>query len=146
MVRAHSEDPARFSPGSTLVIGDDRRRVLGARPHRSGVLVRFEGVGDRTQAEGLRGARIFAPAPSRPPAEPDSFWEHQVVGLEVRDRGGRVLGHIVGVLGRPEQDLWEVQTPAQLVLLPAAKDIVQSVDLASGRVVVDPPAGLFDEE
>lgn len=146
LVRVHSEDPRRFAAGATLAVGPDPWQVRAARPHPSGAIVRFEGVGDRNEAEELRGALIFAPAPEGPAPEPDSFWEHQIVGLEVRDVGGRVLGHITRVLARREQDLWEVQTPAERVLMPAARAIVRSVDLGSGTVVIDPPPGLFDDE
>ena len=51
---------------------------------------------------------------------------------------------VSAVLSRAEQDLWEVAASEGKVLLPAAKGIVVSVDLARRRVVVDPPAGLFE--
>ena len=79
------------------------------------------------------------------PALPeDAFWERDLVGLAVVDSGGRRLGVVSAVLSRAEQDLWEVESPEGKVLLPAAKAIVVSVDLAQRKVTVDPPAGLFE--
>ena len=51
---------------------------------------------------------------------------------------------VSAVLSRAGQDLWEVESPGGKVLLPAAKAIVVSVDLAQRKVTVDPPAGLFE--
>jgi 16S rRNA processing protein RimM len=120
--------------------------VVRARPREpEKLLVTFEGVGDRTRAEELRGARIFAAGGDLPALPEDAFWERDLVGCSVVDTEARSLGVVAGVLARPEQDLWEVDTPGGTVLLPAAKDLVVSVDLPQRRVVVRPPAGLFDE-
>jgi 16S rRNA processing protein RimM len=154
VVRSLSENPARFQPGSRLLVGRDVdtvvEMVIGAvRPQQPGpqsgrLLVTFDLVPDRSAAEALRGCRIFAPAAALPELPDDMFWERDLVGLPVVDVDGTDLGVISAVLSRAEQDLWEVQTPGGPVLLPAAKGIVVSVDLGAGRVTVDPPAGLFD--
>jgi len=150
IVRSLSENPARFQPGSQLLVGNDPAAAVemvvgGARPQQPGrLLVAFEGVADRTAAEALRGLRIFAHVAVLPELPDDVFWERDLVGLAVVDVEGTALGVISAVLSRAEQDLWEVETPGGPVLLPAAKGIVVSVDLGARRVTVDPPAGLFD--
>jgi len=150
VVRSLSENPARFQPGSRLLVGKDVEDAVemvvgGMRPQQPGqLLVVFDGVPDRTAAEALRGRRIFADAADLPELPDDAFWERDLVGLPVVDVEGAALGVISAVVSRTEQDLWEVQTPSGPVLLPAAKGIVVSVDLKARRVTVDPPAGLFD--
>ena len=150
VVRSLSENPARFQPGSRLLVGKDVEDAVemvvgGVRPQQPGrLLVAFDGVPDRTAAEALRGRRIFADAADLPELPEDAFWERDLVGLPVVDVEGATLGVISAVLSRTEQDLWEVQTPSGPVLLPAAKGIVVAVDLKARRVTVDPPAGLFD--
>jgi len=150
LVRSLSENPARFAPGSRLLVGagpaDGTVMVVAAsRPQPpEKLLVAFEGTSDRNRAEDLRGARIFAPPGDLPVLPEDAFWERDLVGLAVVDAGGRPLGVVSAVLSRAEQDLWEVDSSEGKVLLPAAKGIVVSVDLARRRVVVDPPAGLFE--
>ena len=150
-VRSLTDNPARFQPGSRLLVGVEpevavEMTVLAARPQQPDrLLVSFEGIPDRTGAEGLRGCRIFAPGGDLPPLGEDAFWERDLIGLVVVDLVGRELGTISGVLGRAEQDLWQVETPAGPVLLPATRAIVVAVDLAGRKVTVDPPAGLFAE-
>lgn len=118
--------------------------VESARPQADDrILVAFEGVADRTAAEALRGAWIFAADSDLPELEEGAYWERDLLGLRVVDTQGTELGRMSGVVGRAEQDLWEVTTPRGPILVPAARDIVVSVDLDAGLITVDPPAGLF---
>jgi 16S rRNA processing protein RimM len=148
-VHSLSENPARFQTGSVALVGADPGEaqpmvVAGSRMLGTDrALVRFEGVDDRTQAEALRGSRIFAAAEDLPQLPEDTYWEKDLVGLAVVDGNGRHLGTVTAVLSRAEQDLWEVETSGGPVLVPAAKGIVTSVDLPGRMVVVDPPPGLF---
>jgi 16S rRNA processing protein RimM len=147
-VRPLTENPDRFRPGARLAVGpepDQAREMVVAsvRTHQGRLLVAFDPPLDRTAAEALRGERVFAPAGDLPEAPEGAFWERDLVGLAVVDTTGRPLGVVTGVLGRAEQDLWEIDTPGGAVLLPAAKDLVVVVDLAARRLTVDPPAGLF---
>jgi 16S rRNA processing protein RimM len=151
VVRSLSENPARFARGSRLLVGAGPAGaaamvVAASRPQPPDkLLVTFEGISDRNRAGDLRGAFVFAPPGDLPPLPEDAFWERDLVGSAVVDAEGRRLGVVSAVLSRAEQDLWEVDAPGGRVLLPAAKGIVVSVDLAQRRVVVDPPAGLFEE-
>lgn len=148
-VWALSENPARFKVGARLRVGAEaassvEMTVEQCRPQPpERLLVRFAGVVDRTQAEALRGARIFAPPRDLPALPEDSFWEQDLLGLQVVDTAGTPLGEVTAVLSRAEQDLWQVATAGGPVLLPATKAIVVRVDLAARTLTVDPPPGLF---
>ncbi|HLI57833.1 MAG TPA: ribosome maturation factor RimM [Actinomycetota bacterium] len=152
VVRSYTENPGRFQRGSTVWIGreagDAREMVVASsRVQQPGrLLVGFDPPIDRTAAEALRGLMVFAGGEDLPDLPDGAYWERDLVGLAVRDPAGRQLGVIRGVLARAEQDLWEVETPAGVVLVPAAKEIVLSVDLEAGQVTVDAPAGLFADE
>lgn len=148
-----SENPARFARGSHLLVGSDPQSALdmvvgASRPQAPGrLLLGLEGVVDRTQAEALRGARLFAAHEDLPELPQGSYWERDLIGLAVVNRSGHPLGSICGVLSRLEQDLWQVATPTgAVVLVPAAREIVVEVDLAQRRVVLDPTPGLFGDE
>lgn len=148
-VRVHSENPARFGPGAQLLVGRDAAavqpmRVASSRRHGKRLFVLFEGVSDRAEAQVLSGSLVFIAAKDLPELEAGAFWEHQLLGLEVREPGGRTLGVISSIMVREEQDLWEVATSAGPVLLPAARDLVKTVDLEARVVVVEPPEGLFN--
>ncbi|MFM8971249.1 MAG: ribosome maturation factor RimM [Actinomycetota bacterium] len=127
--------PERFAVGSVLFVDDRRLVIETSRPHQDRFLVRFAGVADRTAAEGLRGSRLRAdPLPEAPPGE---VWVHEVIGAEVVDRADRSLGRVVAVEANPAHYLL-VLSGGELV------PMVFVVDVAPGRVVIDPPEGLLD--
>ena len=149
LVRSLSENPVRFAPGAHLLVGADAGSagpavVAASRNHKGAVLVRFDGVSTVEGAETLREQLIFVESSEIDELEDhDAFWEHEVVGLQVVHRDGTPLGKVTEVQARPAQDLWIVETDSGKVLFPAAKQLVVSVDLDAGVVVVDPPEGLF---
>ncbi|MDP9068908.1 MAG: ribosome maturation factor RimM [Actinomycetota bacterium] len=139
-----SDDPNRFDPGAVLTHEDGRELVVeSSRVHRDRFLVRFEGVATREQAEALRGP-LYVPAEARRELEESEYWEQDLVGCTVELADGNEVGTVSDVIVRPAQDLLEVDTPAGTRFVPFVQAIVKEVDLDARRVLVDPPAGLFD--
>jgi 16S rRNA processing protein RimM len=104
----------------------------------------FEGVADRTAAESLAKAILWMTPPADEPAEPDAWYDHQLVGLKVL-RDGVEVGTVSLVDHFPAQDLLHVDTPSGTVLVPFVQAIVPSVDVEAGTLVVTPPLGLFED-
>lgn len=143
-----TDDPGRLAslgPCRLRLPGGELRaaRVVEVRPGpRASVLVRLEGVEDRTAAEALRGAYLEVPAGSAPPLPEGRYYVFQIVGCQVVDEGGALLGHIEEVLQTPAHDVWVVRRDRGRLLLPAIRQVVQEVDVEAGRVVVRVPPGL----
>jgi 16S rRNA processing protein RimM len=140
-----SEVASRFEPGSRLFAderGDRPLTVASARRHRTRLIVAFEEVSDRTQAEGLGGVYLFVPAGSAPGLPEGSFWPHELLGCDVVTEEGRSLGTIREVVHGPANDLWAAEGAGGEVLVPALKDVVRRVDLAGRRIVVREVPGL----
>lgn len=148
-VDPRTDEPAeRFAVGSVLrpdPSGRDWLTVRTCRPHGARLLVAFEEVAGRTQAEGLRGATLLADVePDATPAEPDEFYDHQLVGLVVRTENGREVGSVRAVRHVPGQDLLVVATDGGAThLVPFVRELVPQVDLAAGLIVVDVRPGLL---
>ena len=140
---AEPRDIARYGP---LFSEDGARRfelVLGA-PVSGGFAARLSGVDTREAAEALRGLRLCAPRTALPALPDDEFYHADLIGLEVVDTGGAVLGRVSAVLNHGAGDLLELRRAGgESVLLPFTRAIVPTVDLAAGRVVADPPEGLL---
>ena len=105
----------------------------------------FEGVDDRTQAESLVKAILWVEDDSdSAPAEDNAWFDHQLVGLQVR-RDGEQIGTLVRVDHLPAQDLLAVETAQGEVLLPFVTAFVPEVNTEDGYIVITPPGGLFEE-
>ncbi|MGC4747100.1 ribosome maturation factor RimM [Micromonospora sp. DT201] len=117
-----------------------------ARFHQGRMLVAFEGILDRNGAEALRGTLLVVDsADVEPPEDPEEFHDHQLVGLAVVTPAGERLGEVVRIDHAPSSDLLVLRRPeGRTALIPFVRAIVPEVDLAGGRVIVDPPAGLLD--
>jgi 16S rRNA processing protein RimM len=139
--------PANPSPGPGVPFRvPDRLAVESARWHQGRLLVAFEGILDRDVAEALRGTLLVVDsAEVAAPEDPEEFHDHQLVGLAVVTPAGERLGEVARIDHAPASDLLVLRRPeGGTALIPFVKAIVPEVDLAGGRVVVDPPGGLLD--
>jgi 16S rRNA processing protein RimM len=139
-----TEIPARYASGSALRLEDGRSlTVEKARSHGHRMLVKFEEVRDRNEAEALRGQVLLAPPGESPPPSGDGYWVHQIVGLEVFTDEGTALGRIAEVLHNPANDVWVVRQGEREILIPAVHDVVAGGDLDAGRVTIREVDGLL---
>ncbi len=141
---ATPEDIASYRP----VLSEDGRRAFDITltgQTRNGFTARLSGVRTRDEADALRGTRLFVDRDTLPGLSDDEFYHADIIGLEVFDTGGVLLGRVENVLNHGASDLLEIRTPGpgETVLLPFTRAIVPTVDLNAGRIVADPPDGLF---
>jgi 16S rRNA processing protein RimM len=140
----------RFAIGAQLATEPADRgplTVRAARWHRGRLLVSFAGSTDRAEAARLTGTTLLIDVDEHErAADPDEFYDHQLVGLDVVTAGeGRLIGTVDDILHLPGQDLLSVRMQTgEEVLVPFVSAIVPVVDLDAGRLVVDPPGGLLD--
>jgi 16S rRNA processing protein RimM len=106
--------------------------------------VRFEGSDDRTTAEELRGTVLVIDSQELPPTgDPEEFRDHELFGLTVVTVEGTEVG-VLREIRHSGQDLLVVERPAgDEVLVPFVTAIVPEVDVAGGRIVINPPPGLL---
>lgn len=118
------------------------------RPLNGGFAVRLSGVKTKEAADALKGTRLYAARDALPALPDDEFYQADLIGLAVVDTGGADRGQVHAVLNHGAADLLEVRRTGEsgTTLVPFTKEIVPTVDLSSGRIVVDPPEGLFEDE
>lgn len=148
-VEVRTDEPERrFAVGTTLLSTHATPLVIAdARDHSGRLLLRFEGINDRNAAEALRGTMLEADIdPTEKPTDEDEYYDRQLIGLTAVRVDGSPLGSISDVVHLPGHDLLAVTHPSRgEVLVPFVHEIVTEVDLLEGRVIIDPPGGLFED-
>jgi len=148
-LKSFCAEPSAIGDYGTLTSEDGSRQftVKITRSVKTGFAARLSGIASKEEADALRGEKLFAPRDMLPNLPDDEYYYADLIGLTVVDTGGEDCGRIHAVLNHGATDLLEVRAKGQkgTVLVPFTKDIVPTVDLTSGRVVIDPPEGLFDE-
>jgi 16S rRNA processing protein RimM len=107
--------------------------------------LKLSGVADRTQAEQLRGQLVQVPVEEAMPLPEGSYYMYQLLGLQVITTEGEMLGPIVNILETGANDVYVVDRQGKELLLPAIADVVQSVDLAKGQMIIKIIDGLIDQ-
>lgn len=138
--------PAAIADYAPLYTEDGSRTfdvsLRGSVPN--GLAAKLTGVDSREAAEALRGTRLYAERARLPSLPDDEFYHADLIGLMVLDTGGAELGKVSAVLNHGAGDLLEIRRAgADTVLLPFTRAAVPTVDLGAGRIIADPPEGLF---
>jgi 16S rRNA processing protein RimM len=147
-IRSYTEDPmavAQYGPLSDET-GRKLYRVEALSTVKDAVLARIEGVADRTAAEALRGLRLYVERSALPATDEREWYEADIVGLAAIGRDGRDWGKVVAFHDFGAGRTMEVSggsASRSSVMLPFTAQAVPEIDVAGGRIVVDPPAGLL---
>lgn len=152
-VEVRSDEPdLRFAAGAVLDVLAPQGStapwrtltVRASRWHQSTLLVAFEEWSDRNVAETARGLLLQVTLdPTVAPADPDEFYDHQLVGLAVRNLEGEAIGTVTGLVHGAAQDLLGVEAvDGRATLVPFVRALVPDVDVAGGFVVVADRPGL----
>jgi 16S rRNA processing protein RimM len=140
-----------FEPGRAVQVeASEEAEEFGAltiesvRPFKRGLLVKFEGLDDRTAIEGLAQRYLQIPMTEVAPLDEGEVFYHQLIGLEVVTADGERVGKIREVYDTGPTHLLEVRTASGQVLIPFTERIVKKVDVDGGQMTIKPPPGLLE--
>lgn len=134
-LKLFSDNVESLSRHEKLHVGGVERRLLFVRDGGKTAVARFEGVGDRSAAEALRGSLIEVDRSALPPLEEGEYYHADLISLPVVDRGGEEIGTVTAVENYGAGDLLEVEHGGKRSLIPFRDGIA---DLETDRVVIDP--------
>jgi 16S rRNA processing protein RimM len=156
LVELMTDSPdAIFAPGARLFAGTihgdpapggEELAVVEARPFKDALLVRFDDVPDRNAAELWRDRYLHVPLDEIDSPAEDEVFIHDLVGLEVVLADGSSVGRVASTMETGAGLLLEIRRPHDVVLMPYELEFIQEIDIAGGRLVVDPPVGMFDPD
>jgi len=136
-----SDFPERFERGSRLWLNGKPCDVERGRWQGRNVILKLQGVDDRTQAEALAGKELLTPEAMQIQDE-DVYYLHDIIGLRVEDAAGETLGQLADVFSTGANDVYVVRGDQGELLLPALDDVICEVDVTAGRIVVEVPEGI----
>jgi 16S rRNA processing protein RimM len=132
-VQLATDRPERLVPGARWFARGGWLTVVAATPHQDRWLVTFEEIRDRLGAQRYTNTPVYA----EPLEDPDELWVHELIGTPVVETDGTPRGTCVAVIDNPAADLLELDSGA---LVP----VVFVTERSADRIVIDPPAGLFE--
>lgn len=145
-VRLHDAASTALSQVNELALGDERVRhkLEAAEPDQAGYRVKLEGVGDRDQAEDLRGLAVLVERARLPGLAEDQVYVADLLGCELIDAAGQCLGTVEETYNNGAYELLIVRSPAGETLVPLVPDMIRHIDVEARRIDCDLPEGLLE--
>ena len=143
-----TDSPEHIATLERLYLGTQHQpyQLETARFHKERLLLQFKECVDRNAAEELRGETVAVAVEDAVPLETDEFYHFQLEGISVETAAGELLGELVEILTPPgANDVYVIHGLRGEVLLPAIPEVVKSIDLEAGLMVVQPLPGLLPE-
>ncbi len=145
--------PSRFRPGLVLFISPplgqiQRLTIESMKPKAKDLIIKFEDIDTREQAESLRGRSLEVSVDELENLPEGEYWQFQIVGLEVYTTDNLYLGRVSDILQTGANDVYVVESAEperEQVLIPAIKQVVKRVDLKKGILIIEPMPGLLKE-
>lgn len=140
--------PERLKPGTYLYFGDKKLalKITRRRPHGDGLILGFEGISTTEQAAKYRAQTVYVRADDRPPLPDGEYYHHQIIGLNVVDESGAVLGVVTEIIETGANDVYVVKNAAgREILLPALKQVLLDVNLETKTMRVHLLPGLMED-
>jgi 16S rRNA processing protein RimM len=124
--------------------GERAVRLLEARRHKYGVLLRLEGVETADQAAALVDQTLCVRRDDLPPLEPHEVYYTELTGSVVRLQSGELVGVVREVFATGSNDVLVVEGRQREYLIPFIADVIVRVDAPARVVVIEPIPGLLD--
>jgi 16S rRNA processing protein RimM len=145
-LKSYCAEPTAIADYGPLYTADGARsfKITLTRPVAAGLGARVTGIKTKEEADALKGTQLYADRSRLPHLPDDEFYHADLIGLEVRDTGGAVVGRLHAVHNHGAGDILEITGPElkTALMLPFTLAVVPTVDLTAGRIVVDLPEGL----
>ncbi|MHC9541949.1 MAG: ribosome maturation factor RimM [Vulcanimicrobiota bacterium] len=150
-VKVLTDFPERFAPDEKLRMaikeGDKVELVTleSVRAHKKNLLVRLKGVETREQASRYIGGMFQIDESELMPLPENSFYHHEILGMEARYLDGELLGKVDQILETPHHDIYVVKGSGEH-LIPALKTIVKKVEPGTKTLWIDREMSRYYED
>ena len=142
-VKVITDFPERFSPWAKVYINRQPMTIKSAIWQKDRVIIKLGNIDSAQEAQRLQGQPIEIHHSQLKSLPEEHYYHFQLLGLEVWTTKGEHLGNISEILATASNDVYVVQGSEGEILIPAVSDIVKSVDLKRGCIVIEAIEGLL---
>ena len=142
-VRVVTDFPQRFAPSSKIYINQQPMIIDSTEWHKGKAIIKLNTIDSIEDAQKLRGQSIEIHHSQAYPLPEGQYYHFQLIGLEVWTTQGELLGTISEILTAESNDNYVVSGAKGEILIPAIEDVIKSVDLDKGCIVIEPIEGLL---
>ena len=142
-VEVVTDFPQRFTPSSKVYINRQPMTIDSTEWHKRTVIIKLNTVDSIEAAQSLQGQPIEIHHSQVYPLPEGQYYHFQIIGLEVWTTRGELLGNITEILTADSNDNYVVHGAKGEILIPAIDDVVKSIDLNKGHIVIEPIEGLL---
>ena len=136
--------PERFTPKQKVYINGCAMTIERSRQHKRNIILKLAAVDSIEAVEKLRGRYLEIPHTQAHPLAEGQYYRFQIIGLEVWTTEGELLGVITDIQPTGSNDVYVVRGQDGEFLIPAIEDVVKSVDLEKGRMIIEVIEGLLE--
>jgi 16S rRNA processing protein RimM len=142
-VQVVTDFPDRFTPGKLVYLNGQPLEIENSRPLKQHLLVKLATIDSVNDADKLKGQDLSIPRSELCALPQDEYYAFQLIGLDVLTTKGKTLGQIVDVMATASNDVYIVKGERGETLIPAIEDVVKSIDLEKGEMVIEAIEGLL---
>ena len=147
-LKPYNPHTALLEPSLSIWLEKDGRRSMheieASRPHRNQFLLKLSRLDRIEAAAQWVGSVLSVAEQALASLSSGEYYHYQVIGLEVFDTAGRRIGIVARTWSTPGGELYVVEGTAKEHLIPAVREIIDKVDFAAGKIIINPPEGLLD--
>ena len=143
-VEVLTDFPKRFAPGKAVYLDTGPLEIERCRYYKHHLILKLVTVDSIEAAEKLRGQALTIPSSELHPLPEGQYYTFQLIGLKVVTTEGQTLGHVTDIMSTGSNDVYIVAGKRGEILIPAIEDVVKSIDLKKGKMVVEAIEGLLD--
>jgi 16S rRNA processing protein RimM len=142
-VEVLTDFPQRFAPGKAVYLNTGPLEIERCRYHKHHLILKLVTVDSIEAAEKLRGQALTIPSSELYPLPEGQYYTFQLIGLKVVTTKGQTLGRVTDIMSTGSNDVYIVEGKRGEILIPAIEDVVKSIDLQKGKMVVEAIEGLL---
>jgi len=141
-VKVVTDFPQRFTPCSKIYINRQPMTINSTEWHKGKAIIKLNTIDSTEDAQRLRGQPIEIHYSQVYPLPEEQYYHFQLIGLEVWTTQGELLGTVTEILTADSNDNYVVHGAKGEILIPAIEDVIKSIDLNKGCIIIEPIEGL----